>query len=66
MAPPPVFKERSVWDFNPHINIRLGKVPPRGQITPWRLHIGTFWILPPISLSKRLEVRLRGWLLKPM
>jgi hypothetical protein len=26
----------------------------------WRLHIRPFWILPPITLSKRLEVRLLG------
>jgi hypothetical protein len=56
MAPPPVFKIRSVWDFNSHRNIGVGKVPPRGQITPWRLRIGTFWNLPLMTLSKRLEV----------
>jgi hypothetical protein len=64
MFPPPVLKERSVWNFNSRRNIKLGKVPPRGQITSWRLHIDTFWILPPISFSKRLEVELMGWLLK--
>jgi hypothetical protein len=27
------------------------------KISPRSLHIGTFWILPPIIPSKRLEVR---------
>ncbi len=33
---------------------------------PWRHHIGTFWIIAPISHSKRVEVALLGWLLNTM
>jgi hypothetical protein len=36
------------------------KKPPTGLHALLEASIGTFWILPPITHSKRLEVRLLG------
>jgi hypothetical protein len=48
-----LFKERKFLEGR--------KEGPQKDINPlWGLNIGTFWILPPITHSKRLEVRLLG------
>jgi hypothetical protein len=37
---------------------KLNQKGPKGILkSPWSLHIRSFWILPPITLSKRLKVR---------